>query len=233
MKAKANRLPSMPPLRRGWGTSQKVSSFLSSLVSLISQKNKQQNPKSHEASQPANQPAPPARQGLAAVLSAVRRGMAKVVEKGKEALGSSLWPFSVSHDSFGNATRRSFLSWGKSAYLCLTKQLLRSRPSTLWFVSTPGRWIPIEGYYHFSEDLWSGRTGSRLQMHRLSLRNDRLRFIEIYRSVWRNLYSIYSGLMKGDRRMSICNRLDLQTQGSQPMMHENIPDRCKGYPRRG
>ena len=227
----------MPPLRRGWGTSQKVSSFLSSLVSLISQKNKQQNPKSHEASQPANQPAPPARQGLAAVLSAIRRGMAKVVEKGKEALGSSLWPFSVSHDSFGNATRGSFFVVGQECLLMLTKQLLRSRPSTLWFVSTPGRWIPIEGYYHFSEDLWSGRTGSRLQMHRLSLRNDRLRFIEICRKiywlVWRNLYRIYPSLMKGDQRMSTCNRLDLQTRGSQPMMHENIPDRCKGYPRHG
>ena len=29
--------------------------------------------------------------------------------------------------------------------------------------------------------------------------------------------------------MSTCNRLDLQTLGSQPIMPKNLPDHCSGY----
>jgi hypothetical protein len=36
----------------------------------------------------------------------------------------------------------------------------------------------------------------------------------------------YPNLIKENRRMSTCNRLDLQTLGSQPMMPKNLPDHC-------
>ena len=32
--------------------------------------------------------------------------------------------------------------------------------------------------------------------------------------------------MKENRRMSTCNRLDLHTLGSQPVMPKNVPDHC-------
>ena len=35
---------------------------------------------------------------------------------------------------------------------------------------------------------------------------------------------MYPNLIKGNRRMSTCNRLDLQTLGSQPVMPKNIPE---------
>ena len=35
---------------------------------------------------------------------------------------------------------------------------------------------------------------------------------------------IYPNLIKKNRRMSTCNRLDLQTLGSQPIMPKNLPD---------
>ena len=47
---------------------------------------------------------------------------------------------------------------------------------------------------------------------------------ENYRSFRRNLWNIPPNLRKEKRRMSICNRLDLQTLGSQPDMPKNLPD---------
>ena len=42
---------------------------------------------------------------------------------------------------------------------------------------------------------------------------------------FRGVYRIYPNLMKENRRMSTCNRLDLQTLGSQPvMMSKNLPE---------
>ena len=43
---------------------------------------------------------------------------------------------------------------------------------------------------------------------------------------FRGIYRIYyPNLTKGNRRLSTCNRLDLQTLGSQPvMMPKNLPD---------
>ena len=38
------------------------------------------------------------------------------------------------------------------------------------------------------------------------------------------VYKIYPDLMKENRRISICNRSDLQTLGSQPIMPKNLPD---------
>ena len=39
-------------------------------------------------------------------------------------------------------------------------------------------------------------------------------------------YRIYPNLIKGNWRMSTCDRLDLQTLGSQPDMFKNLPDHC-------
>ena len=41
---------------------------------------------------------------------------------------------------------------------------------------------------------------------------------------FRGFYRIYPNLIKGNRRMSTCNRLDLQTLGSQPVMPKILPD---------
>ena len=42
----------------------------------------------------------------------------------------------------------------------------------------------------------------------------------------RGIYRIYPNLVKENRRMSTCNRLDLQTLGSQPVMLKILPDHC-------
>ena len=41
---------------------------------------------------------------------------------------------------------------------------------------------------------------------------------------FRRIYRIYPNLIKENRRMSTCNRLDLQTLGSQPLVPKNLPD---------
>ena len=41
---------------------------------------------------------------------------------------------------------------------------------------------------------------------------------------FRGIYRIYPNLIKENRRMSTCNRLDLQTLGSQPLVSKNLPD---------
>ena len=42
---------------------------------------------------------------------------------------------------------------------------------------------------------------------------------------FRGIYSgIYPNSIKEDKRISICNRLDLQTLGSQPVMPKNLSD---------
>jgi hypothetical protein len=44
---------------------------------------------------------------------------------------------------------------------------------------------------------------------------------------FRGIYRIiYPNLIKENRRMSTCNRLDLQTLGSKPIMLKNLPDHC-------
>ena len=40
------------------------------------------------------------------------------------------------------------------------------------------------------------------------------------------IYRIYPNLIKEYRRMSACNRFDLQTLGSQSVMPKNLPDHC-------
>jgi hypothetical protein len=41
---------------------------------------------------------------------------------------------------------------------------------------------------------------------------------------FRGIYGIYTNLVKETQRMSTCNRLDLQTLGSQPIMPKILPD---------
>ena len=43
---------------------------------------------------------------------------------------------------------------------------------------------------------------------------------------FRGIYRIYPNSVKENRRMSTCNRLNLQTLGSQPVMPKNLPDHC-------
>ena len=46
---------------------------------------------------------------------------------------------------------------------------------------------------------------------------------------FRGIYRIYPNLVKENRRMSTCNRLDLQTLGSQPIMPKNLPGHYPVY----
>ena len=41
---------------------------------------------------------------------------------------------------------------------------------------------------------------------------------------FRGIYGIYPNLIQENWRMSTCNRLDLQTLGSQPAIPKNLPD---------
>jgi hypothetical protein len=45
---------------------------------------------------------------------------------------------------------------------------------------------------------------------------------------FRGSYRIYPKLIKENRRMSTCNRLDLETLGSQPIVPKNLPNHCFG-----
>ena len=40
---------------------------------------------------------------------------------------------------------------------------------------------------------------------------------------FKGIYRIYPNLIKENRRMSTCNRMDLQKLGSQPVMPKNLP----------
>ena len=41
---------------------------------------------------------------------------------------------------------------------------------------------------------------------------------------FRGIYRIYPNFIQENRRMSTCNRFDLQILGSQPVMPKNLPD---------
>ena len=45
---------------------------------------------------------------------------------------------------------------------------------------------------------------------------------------FKGIYRIHLNSIKENRRMSACNRLDLQTLGSHPVMPKNLPDHCTG-----
>ena len=60
---------------------------------------------------------------------------------------------------------------------------------------------------------------SLLQMNRLKFKTARKLPI-----ILEEFIEIYPNLIKENRRMSTCNRLDLQTLGSQPVMPKNLPD---------
>ena len=49
----------------------------------------------------------------------------------------------------------------------------------------------------------------------------------------KEVYRIYPNLIKENRRMSTCNRLDFQTLGSQPVIPQNLSDHCIHRPRTG
>ena len=75
--------------------------------------------------------------------------------------------------------------------------------------------------------LWSQRTGSQLQMNRLSLRNNRSKFETAGKLPFGLEESIeYTQFNRGNRRMPTCNRLDLHTLGSQPVMPKKFPKHC-------
>ena len=63
-------------------------------------------------------------------------------------------------------------------------------------------------------------------MTQLSLRDNWLKFKTAGKSpvILEKNPRIYPNLMKETRRMSTCNRLDLQTLGSQSIMPKNLPD---------
>ena len=44
--------------------------------------------------------------------------------------------------------------------------------------------------------------------------------------LFRGIYRIYPNVIKESRRMSTCNRLVLQTLGSQPVVPKNLTDHC-------
>ena len=64
-------------------------------------------------------------------------------------------------------------------------------------------------------------------MNRLSLRDNRSKFKTAGKLPvmhFGGIYRICPNLMKENRRMWTCNRLDVQTLGSQPVMPKNLPD---------
>ena len=64
-------------------------------------------------------------------------------------------------------------------------------------------------------------------MNRLSLRNNWLKFKTAGKlpTTLEDFVVMYPNLIQENRRMSICNRLDLQTLGSRPvMMPKKLPD---------
>ena len=68
-------------------------------------------------------------------------------------------------------------------------------------------------------------------MNRLSLKNDRLKFKTIGKLpiILEECIEYTPIVMKENRRMSTCNRLDLITLGSQPVMPKNLPDHWTKY----
>ena len=80
---------------------------------------------------------------------------------------------------------------------------------------------------HISSNLGSEITIKWLQMNRLSLRNNMLKFKLAIKKTdcFRWSYIIHPSLIKENLR-STCNRLDLQTLRSQPVMPKNLHDRC-------
>ena len=51
--------------------------------------------------------------------------------------------------------------------------------------------------------------------------------VQDYRKItnhFRGTYKIYPNLIKENRRISTCNRLELQTLGFQPVKPKNLPD---------
>ena len=63
-------------------------------------------------------------------------------------------------------------------------------------------------------------------MNRLSLKHNRLKFkiAGILPIILEEFHKIYPNLIKENRRMSTCTRLDLQTLGSQLVMSKSLPN---------
>ena len=102
--------------------------------------------------------------------------------------------------------------------------ILWSRPSIwtlaakhlLTWISVDTNWV--EPIPLLLGHLWSGRTGSYLQMNRLSLRNKWLKIKtagKLPTKCYRGICRMHPNLIKENRKMWTCNRLDSQTLGSQ------------------
>ena len=113
-------------------------------------------------------------------------------------------------------------------FLKSEKKSQHSRIQTIkqfFVLFSPRSWMSLHRH-HGSLAKQSGRTGSQLQMNWLSLRNNRLKFKTAFMKITdhcREIYRILPNLIKENRRMSTCNRLGLQTLGSQPIMPKNLP----------
>jgi len=92
-------------------------------------------------------------------------------------------------------------------------------------------WLGLLGHEaesrnQLKRERWLGRTCSSVQMNLLSLRNNRLTFKTLGKlSIILEEFIDYTPLLiRENWRMSTCNRLDLQTLGSQPIMSKKFPD---------
>ena len=76
-----------------------------------------------------------------------------------------------------------------------------------------------------------GRTDRLLQMNRLSLRSQRLKFKTAgkFPIVLEQSMEYTSKLIKKNWKISTCSQLDLDTLGSRPIMHKNLPGHCSNH----
>ena len=61
----------------------------------------------------------------------------------------------------------------------------------------------------------------------IAILNQFLRMIKDFKkssSRFKKIYRIYPNSIQENQRMSTCNRLDLQTLGSRPIVPKNLPD---------
>jgi hypothetical protein len=101
--------------------------------------------------------------------------------------------------------------------LCMKPPLKRtSTDSPIEFQNLFLPWHVLLKLFLVLTNQWPGRTGGWLQTNRLRLINNRLKFRGVYRT--------YPNFYKGKtRKMSTCNRLDLEILGSQPTKPKYLP----------
>jgi hypothetical protein len=121
--------------------------------------------------------------------------------------------------------------WGCHITACNTfwhhwRYFCKRVKSTFAVWEVPGA-SPCSFYELCDAMIGRNRLNRLLQMNRLSLRNNRVKFTTAGNLpiLLEEFIGIYPNLIKANRRLSTCNRLDLQTLGSQPIMYAQTSPR--------